>query len=212
MMTLHGYWRSSSSYRVRIALELKGLEYTYRAVNLKSGEHREPEYLAQNPQALVPMLELEDGSRLTQSLAIMDYLDQVFPKRPLLPSDPIERAHVIAAANLVACETAPIQNLRVLKFVRGEYDQDDAGVKQWAQHWIADGLSKIEDMLGTREWSFINAHRPGLFECCLIPQIYNAERWGVDMDAFPRASLIHARCTDMIEFDRARPENQPDAF
>ena len=188
-----------------------GTEYEYVPVNLKTGEHRSDEYLAKNPQGLVPMLEFSDGTRLTQTLAILDYMDGQFEGPKLLPRDPVERAQVIAAGSVIASDTAPIQNLRVLKYIRAEHNQDDAGVKAWAAHWIADGLSKVEDMLGTPGWAFINDHDPGYFESILIPQIYNGVRWGVDIDQFARVSAINAKCQAMAAFQAALPEIQPDA-
>ena len=211
MLKLYGYWRSSASYRLRIALNLMGTEYEYVPVNLKTGEHRSDEYLAKNPQGLVPMLEFSDGTRLTQTLAILDYIDGQFEGPKLLPRDPVERAQVIAAGSVIASDTAPIQNLRVLKYIRAEHDQDDAGVKAWAAHWISDGLSKVEDMLGTPGWAFINDQDPGYFESILIPQIYNGVRWGVDIDQFARISAINTKCMAMTAFQAALPENQPDA-
>ena len=211
MLKLYGYWRSSASYRLRIALNLMGTEYEYVPVNLKTGEHRSDEYLSKNPQGLVPMLEFSDGTRLTQTLAILDYMDGEFEGPKLLPRDPVERAQVIAAGSVIASDTAPIQNLRVLKYIRAEHNQDDAGVKAWAAHWIADGLSKVEDMLGTPGWAFINNQDPGYFESILIPQIYNGVRWGVDIDQFARVSAINTKCMALTAFQAALPENQPDA-
>ena len=211
-MKLYGYWRSSASYRVRIGLNLKGIDYEYISVNLREAEHHSLDYLAKNPQGLVPMLELSDGTRLTQSLAILDYLDGEFSGPDLLPKDPIKRAHIIAIASIIASDTAPIQNLRVLKFIRGEYDQDNAGVKAWASHWITDGLSKIEDMLSLAEYSFVHDQRPGYFECVLIPQIYNGIRFGVDFANFPLIDAINKRCLSLPSFDKAIPENQLDSL
>jgi len=177
MMTLHGYWRSSASYRVRIALALKGVEVKHVAVNLREGEQSEREHIARNPQGFVPVLELEDGIRLTQSLAIMDYLDATFRKPNLMPSDAVLRSKILSASLIIASDIAPIQNLSVLKYLRAEYEQGD-------------------DMF---------------FECCLIPQIYNARRFGVDMDRFPKLKEIDARCRDLPAFQTAAPENQHDA-
>ncbi len=211
MIKLYGYWRSSASYRVRIALELMGVDYDYVSVNLRTAEHRSGDYLAKNPQGLVPMLEFSDGTQLTQSLAILDYMDSEFEGPKLLPRDPIARAQIIAAASIVACDTAPIQNLRVLKYIRAEHDQDDAGVKAWAAHWIADGLSKLEKTLALDSYAFVGSQDPGYLECVLIPQIYNAERWGVDMSRFPILSGINSHCLALEAIQRALPENQPDA-
>ena len=212
MMKLYGYWRSSASYRVRIALNLKGIGYEYIPVNLREAEHRSPKYLAKNPQGLVPMLELSDGSRLTQSLAILDYLDGAFRSPDLLPKDSLKRAQIIALANIIASDTAPIQNLRVLQFIRGEYDQDDADVKAWAAHWIADGLSKVEAMLSMDYYKFVVNQVPGYFECVLIPKIYNGVRFGVDIADFPLIHAINKKCSALPAFEKALPENQPDSM
>ena len=211
MIKLYGYWRSSASYRVRIGLAIKGVEYEYVSIDLRTAEHRSPDYLAKNPQGLVPMLEFSDGTRLTQSGAILDYMDAQFEGPDLLPRDPVRRAQTLALANIIACDTAPIQNLRVLKFIRAEHDQDDAGVKAWASHWIADGLAKVENTLALPEYAFVATQDPGYFECMLIPQIYNGVRWGLDMAQFPRISAINERCLGLETFQAALPENQPDA-
>lgn len=211
MLELYGYWRSSASYRVRIGLALKGIEYTYIPVNLKTGEQYQQPYISLNPQGLVPMLVLPDGQSLTQSPAILDFIDRQFDGPELLPRNPVQRAHVIAAANIVACDTAPIQNLRVLRYIRNEYDQDDTGVKAWATHWIAEGLSKVEAMMKMPEWHFILQSEPGYFECMLIPQIYNAVRWGGDLERFPAINGINQRCLKFEAFQKAHPDNQPDA-
>jgi len=211
MIKLYGYWRSSASYRLRIALNLKGVAYDYIPVNLREAEHREPEYLSKNPQGLVPMLEFSDGTRLTQSLAILDYMDSQFEGPDLLPKDPVKRAQVIALTHIIASDTTPIQNLRVLKYIRAKHGQDDEGVKAWAAHWIADGLSKVEDMLSTPDYSFVKTHSPGYFECVLTPQIYNGIRFGVDINPFPIISDFNAKCLTLAAFETAQPKAQPDA-
>jgi maleylacetoacetate isomerase len=211
MMTLHGYWRSSASYRVRIALALKGIDVHHKAVNLKAGEQLGEAHAALNPQRLVPVLELEDGSRLTQSLAIIDYLEDAYPNPPLLPEDKMLRAKIRAAALVIASDVAPIQNLRVLKYIRAEHGQGDAGVKAWAQHWIGKGFESLEVLAGESENPFLFTNTPGYFECCLVPQIYNARRFGLDMSAYPKLSAIEESCSELLAFQLAAPENQPDA-
>lgn len=210
MMTLYGYWRSSASYRVRIALALKGIEVHHVAVNLREGEQKDSAHMARNPQGYLPVLELEDGTQLTQSLAILDYLDVAYPDPKLLPDDPIMRAKVMAASLTIAADIHPIQNLSVLKFIRAEYAQDDAGVKAWAAHWISNGFSALEDMVEVSDASNFLMGRPGFFECCLIPQIYNARRFGVDMDQFLKLKKIDDTCRTLPEFVAAAPENQSD--
>ena len=211
MMTLYGYWRSSASYRVRIALALKGIEVRHVPVNLKDGGQKDADHLARNPQGYVPVLELEDGTQLTQSMAIIDYLECTYPKNQLLPQDPVHRAKVLAAALAIATDIHPIQNLSVLKYVRAEHGQDDAGVKQWAQHWIAKGFTALEKSIQLSETPYFMNEEPGLFECCLIPQVYNARRFGIDMDAFPKLAGLDVACNALPAFKKALPENQPDA-
>jgi len=211
MMTLHGYWRSSASYRVRIALALKGVEVKHVAVNLREGEQGEREHLARNPQGFVPVLELEDGTQLTQSLAIMDYLDAMFREPSLMPSEPVLRSKILSASLVIASDIAPIQNLSVLKYLRAEYEQGDDQVREWAQHWIARGFKALEHKASASETPFLFTDRPMFFECCLIPQVYNARRHGVDMDRFPKLKDIDARCRDILAFQKAAPENQHDA-
>ncbi len=210
-MKLHGYWRSSASYRVRIALGLKGLAHKHHAVNLKAGEHFGSEHSARNAQPFVPVLELEDGTKLTQSLAIMDYLDEKYPQRALLPKDLILRAKIRAAAQIIAADIAPIQNLRILIYIRAEYAQEGEGAKIWAAHWISEGFKSLETIAQTHETSCLMTDQPGYFECCLIPQIYNANRFGVDMSNFPRLSAIDKTLQDHPVFIKASPEKQPDA-
>lgn len=211
MMTLHGYWRSSASYRVRIALALKGVEVNHVAVNLRDGAQGQPEHRARNPQGFVPVLELEDGTQLTQSLAIIDYLDRAYPKPNLLPEDAVLRAKIFSASLTIAADIAPIQNLSVLKYIRAQHNQEDAGVKDWARHWITTGFTALETRAARFKTQFMFTDEPMLFEACLIPQAYNARRFGVDMSAFPRLSEIDAACQALPAFQSAAPENQHDA-
>ena len=211
MIKLYGYWRSSASYRVRIALNLKGVEVKHQAVNLKSGEQLSPNHMDLNAQPLVPILELEDGTKLTQSLAILDYLEEVYPEPALLPAEPVLKIQVKAAAQIIGADIAPIQNLRVLKYIRAEHGQDDVGVKAWAAHWIEEGLRPLEMLAQKSEQVFFMMERPGYFECCLIPQIYNAKRFGVDMSRFPKLSNINDTCLKLPAFIQSLPENQQDA-
>lgn len=212
MMTLHGYWRSSASYRVRIALALKGVEVKHVAVNLREGAQGQAEHRARNPQGFVPVLELEDGTQLTQSLAILDYLDAAYPETSLLPANPILRAKILSTSLVIGADIAPIQNLSVLKYLRAEYGQEDAGVTDWARHWIARGFAALEHKASETTTPFLLTETPSLFECCLVPQAYNARRFGVDMSAFPRLSDIDARCRALPTFQDAAPENQHDAI
>jgi maleylacetoacetate isomerase len=211
MMKLHGYWRSSTSYRVRIALALKGVEVEHVAVNLREGEQGCAEHKSRNPQAFVPVLELEDGTELTQSLAIMDYLDATFREPALMPRDPILRSKILSASLIIASDVSPIQNLSVLKYLRAEYGQGDEGVTQWVHHWITRGFDALETVAKTSDTTFLFTETPMFFECCLIPQIYNARRYGVEMTAYPRLSAIETRCQALPPFEQARPETQHDA-
>lgn len=211
-MKLHGYWRSSASFRVRIALALKGIEVEHIAVNLREGVQGEDAHRARNPQGFVPVLELDDGSQLTQSLAIMEYLDRAYPNPPLMPKDPILRAKLLSASLVIAADIAPIQNLSVLKYIRAEHGQDDDGIAAWARHWIVTGFTALEKIAAESDTSFLMTEHPTVFECCLIPQVYNARRFGVDMTAFPKLEEIDARCRKLPSFAQAAPENQQDAI
>lgn len=211
MMTLYGYWRSSASYRVRIGLALKGITVNHVTVNLRDGSQKAEAHLARNPQGFVPVLELEDGTQLTQSLAILDYLDSLSLYPELLPQDAVKRSKIRAASLIIAADIAPIQNLSVLKYIRAEHGQGDAGVKQWAAHWIASGFKGLEIMAQSFETPFLMTDVPSLFECCLVPQVYNARRFGVDMDQFPRLKAIDAASQKLPAFIAAAPENQADA-
>ncbi len=211
MITLYGYWRSSASYRVRIALNLKGIKARHVSVNLKSGAQHADEHQARNPQGYVPVLALEDGTTLTQSLAIIDYLDAAYPDTSLLPVDPVLRAKTLGAALSIAADIAPIQNLSVLKYIRAEHGQEDAGVTEWVRHWITKGFTALEVMAAQRTTEFLFNDEPTLFEICLVPQVYNARRFGVDMEAFPHLARIDALCRALPEFANAAPELQVDA-
>lgn len=209
-MTLYGYWRSSASYRVRIGLGLKGISVNHVAVNLRDGSQKNAAHLSRNPQGFVPVLELEDGTQLTQSLAILAYLDEAYPKQSLLPQDAVLRSKVRAACLVIAADIAPIQNLSVLKYIRAEHDCGDEYVKQWAAHWISTGFTALENIAQSYDTQFFMTEKPSLFECCLIPQVYNARRFGVDMDKFPKLKAIDEACRNLPAFLEAAPENQID--
>ena len=210
-MKLFGYWRSSASYRVRIALNLKGITVDHVPVNLKDGVHRESDYSAINPQKLVPTLELADGRRLTQSTAIIEYLDETFDGTPLLPADPVQRAKVRGAMAIIGGDTAPIQNLRVLKYLRGPLKQPEPAVQEWARHWIATGLESLEAMVADQDRPFLFTDAPSAAECFLIPQLYNARRFGVDLSVLPCLTAVEANCQALPAFEAAKPEKQVDA-
>ncbi|HEX7053868.1 MAG TPA: maleylacetoacetate isomerase [Burkholderiales bacterium] len=212
-MKLYTYFRSSAAFRVRIALNLKGLAYQPVPVHLPRGEHRQPEYAALNRQALVPTLELDDGTRLNQSLAIMEYLDTLQPEPALLPTPPLERARVRSLALLVACEIHPLNNLRVLQHLKRALAQSEPQIKAWYQHWVADGLAKFEAELGVRRPAgrFCHGDAPGLADCCLVPQIFNARRYDCDLAPYPNTMRVFDACMQLEAFERAQPAKQPDA-
>jgi maleylpyruvate isomerase len=212
-MKLHGYFRSSASYRVRIALNLKGLDYEYDSVHLNrnGGEQFSSAFRELNPFSLVPVLEHE-GARLTQSLAIIEYLDEVYPEPPLLPRGPRERARVRALALSVACEIHPLNNLRVLGYLSGELGVNGEAKTRWYQHWVALGLAALEAELARGPaGSFCHGDTPGLADCCLVPQLFNARRFNCDLSRYPRLLAIEDHCSALAAFRDAAPERQPDA-
>lgn len=211
-MTLYGYWRSSASYRVRIAFALKGVEVHQKYVNLKLGEQLTGAHAELNPQKYVPVLELEDGTRLTQSLAIMSYLDESFPEPSLMPKDQVLRAKILSASLTIASDIAPIANLSVLNYLRSEYGHDEIKVKDWIVHWIMEGFTALETIAQGFNTPFFMTEFPTFFECCLIPQIYNAKRFGMDLAVYPRLSAINATCLALPAFQSALPENQKDSL
>lgn len=215
MLTLYSYWRSSAAYRVRIALNLKGLAYRQVPVHLvqDGGQQRAADYRALNPQQLVPLLvdEVNGGARIAQSLAILEYLEEVFPVPAILPGDPLERAQVRALALHIACEIHPLNNLRVLQYLSGELGVDDAAKDAWYRHWVATGLAAVEQGLDAFGERFSLGNRPGYLEACLVPQVYNARRFDCDLAPFPRIRQLTERCEALEAFRNAAPEVQPDA-
>ncbi|MCB1396563.1 MAG: maleylacetoacetate isomerase [Rhodobacter sp.] len=212
-MRFHGYFRSSSSYRCRIAFNLKGLEYEFVPVHLvkDGGQHKSAAYRALNPQGLVPTLEV-DGLVLTQSPAILEWLDETHPAPRLLPADPAERAAVRAFCAVIACEIHPLQNLRVLQYLEANYAQGLAGKEVWCQRWIGDGLAACEALLAGRpQTRFAFGDTPGMAEVYLIPQMFSAERFKVDTSEMPRLRAIYEACAALPEFAAAHPSKQPDA-
>jgi maleylacetoacetate isomerase/maleylpyruvate isomerase len=208
-LKLYTYFRSSAAFRVRIALNLKGLEYQPAFVHLARGEHRKPEYARVNPQALVPTLELDDGTRLNQSLAIIEFLEEQHPSPALLPKDARGRARVRALAGLVASEIHPINNLRVLQYLKRALGQSEEQVNAWYRHWVGDGLAKFEADLGGGRFCY--GDTPSMADCCLVPQIFNAQRYGCDLSPYPRTMAVFEACMKLDAFDRAQPAKQPDA-
>jgi maleylacetoacetate isomerase len=210
---LYTYFRSSASFRVRIALNLKGVAYQPLFVHLPKGEHRKSDFAGVNPQGLVPVLELDNGARLTQSLAIIEYLDETQPEPALLPRSPAGRARVRSLSNLVACEIHPLNNLRTLQHLRKHLGQNEEQVGAWYRHWIADGFTKLEAALaGSSETgTFCHGGTPTMADCCLVPQVFNARRYEFDPGPYPTIMRVFDECMRLDAFQRAQPSKQPDA-
>ncbi len=213
-MKLHNFFRSSASWRVRIALNLKGLDYEYLSVHLRrnGGEQFTPDFRGLNPQSLVPVL--DDGEhKLSQSLAIIEYLDEVYSTPPLLPQNPLERARVRSLALGIACDLHPLNNLRVLKYLTEQLNASDQAKSEWYQHWVALGLSAFEaELAGSRHTGrFCHGNTPTLADCCLVPQLYQARRFECDVSGYPTMLRIEEACNQLPAFERAAPARQPDA-
>ena len=209
-MKLHGYFRSSASYRVRIALNLKGLSAEHLSHHLRKGEQTAPDYLALNPQGLVPTLVDDEGGVLTQSLAIIEWLEETHPRPPLLPKDPLRRAHIRAFAQVLACDTHPVQNLKVLARLR-QLGLEEEKVTEWAAWANREGLSACEVLIGNEPGPFCFGEAPTVADLCLVPQLANARRFGVDVAAFPRLLEAETAAKNLGAFADAAPERQPDA-
>ncbi len=210
-MKLYSYFRSSAAYRVRIALNLKGVPYEMASIHLTKdgGEQRKPEFRTLNPQMRVPALALSNGEVLTQSLAIIEYLDDIHPDPPLLPADALERAKVRAIAQMVACDIHPLNNLIVLQYLKRTLKCEQAAIDTWYHHWVIDGFTAIEAMIAPGPYA-CGAHVT-LGDICLVPQVANARRFKVPLDKFPKIVAVDAACLELRAFDKARPETQPDA-
>ena len=210
-MKLYTYFRSSAAFRVRIALNLKGLKYEPVFVHLAKGEHRQPQYAAVNPQALLPTLQLDDGTRLTQSLAIIEWLEEKHPTPPLLPKESTARARVRSLSYQVASEIHPLNNLRVLQHLKRALNQTQEQIDTWYRYWIADGLTKLEAELAVSSGKFCHGDSPSMADCCLVPQIFNAKRYNSDLAPYPTTMRVFENCMKVEAFDRAQPSKQPDA-
>ena len=211
-MKLYGYFRSSAAFRVRIALNLKKLDYESAFIHLRRGDQRQPGFLDINPQGLVPALEVDD-TLLIQSLPIIEYLDETYPEPPLLPSDAKGRARVRALAAMVACDIHPINNLRVLRYLLRPLGQDEAAVETWYNHWIAEGFGALERLLaeGGRTGRFCHGDTPGLADIVLVPQVFNANRYqSLDLTPYPTIVRIYQTCLGIDAFAAAHPDRQPD--
>jgi len=202
-IVLYDYWRSSAAYRVRIALNLKDIAYESRTVSLVDGEQRGPEHLARNPQGLVPTLEA-DGLVLTQSLAIIDWLDATCPEPRLVPADPTARAQALARALVIVSDIHPIDNLRVLKRLEAQFGADQAAKDDWYRHWVRDGLHALEAMAG--DGPFLGGRAPDVSDVCLVPQLYNARRFDLPLDRYPRLCRADAAAAKLDAFAAAHPD------
>jgi maleylpyruvate isomerase len=209
-MKLHGYFRSSASYRVRIALNLKGLGAEHLPHHLRKGEQRDPAYLALNPQGFVPTLQDDAGAIITQSLAIIEWLEETHPEPALLPKDPLRRAHIRAFAQVLACDTHPVQNLKVLARLR-QLGLPEEQVTGWAAWANSEGLAACETLIAGEPGPFCFGEAPTIADLCLVPQLANARRFGVNIDAFPRLLKAEAAAKNLKAFADAAPERQPDA-
>ena len=204
---LYDYFRSSAAYRVRIALNLKGVDYDHRIVNLAQGDQKSADFRAHNPQGLIPCLEI-DGLVLTQSLAICDYLDATHKAVPFVPSDPAERSHVLALALTVACDIHPLNNLRVLKYLTGELAVAEPAKDEWYRHWVRDGLAALETLAAPRAGTWLFGDSPTLADICLVPQLYNARRFAVSLDAYPTLRRADETASAHPAFAAAHPDMQ----
>ena len=210
MMHLYSYWRSSAAYRVRIALNLKGVAVDYRPVNLLEGEHKSAEYLAVNPAGLVPALVLEDGRSIHQSLAILLYLEDEYPEPALLPTDPFEKARVISMATTVACEIHPLNNIGVLNYLRAEYSVEEPRINEWMHQWLDRGFTTLEQEIQGQP--YCNGEQPGLADVLLVPMVYNALRFKYPLaERQPTVLSVWKACNELPAFIAAQPEQQPDA-
>ncbi|MCB2016121.1 MAG: maleylacetoacetate isomerase [Hydrogenophaga sp.] len=210
-MKLYNYFRSSASFRVRIALALKGIDYDYVPVHLPKGEHKQAAYADLSADQLVPMLELDDGTRLSQSMAIIEYLDETYSNHPLVPGDPLDRARVRALAQSIACEIHPINNLRVLKYLVRELKVEEEAKNTWYRHWVRTGLEAFERQLAQLPASrFCFGDAPTLADCCLVPQIFNGQRFDTPMDGLPRTMAAFEACMALPAFQQSQPSACPD--
>lgn len=209
-MKLFGYWRSSASYRVRIALALKGVDYDYQPINLLAGEQQEPDFLSINPLGLVPALKTDDGDIIVQSLAIMEYLEEAYPDHAILPKAPAARGAARAMAASIACEAQPFMNLRIQKYLKSDGGFDDAQMAAWLNRWPGGAMAAVEKMAAQWSDGYCVGGEPTIADCCLVPQMFAANRFGIDTTQFPTLTKIADRCAEHPAFIKAHPDNQPD--
>lgn len=210
-MKLYNYYRSSTSFRVRIALAFKGLHYDYVPVHLRKSEQRAAPYLERNPEGLVPLLELDDGRRLTQSMAIIEYLEEQYPAPALLPADALGRARVRALSQIIACEIHPLDNLRVLRYLVHTLNLSDDQKMAWYRHWVRSGLEAYEAHLAEQPGAYSHGEAPTMADCCLVPQVFNAQRFDCDLKGLDRVMQVFEACMKLEPFQLAQPSACPDA-
>ncbi|MEM8563047.1 MAG: maleylacetoacetate isomerase [Pseudomonadota bacterium] len=210
-MKLYSYYRSSAAYRVRIALNLKALSYQYEAVNLLHSEQKSASYMSRNPQGLLPALELDDGEVLAQSVAILEWLEESHPQPALLPETPLARAKVRSLVNNITCDIHPLNNLSIMNYMRTELSASDNDVYQWYCNWVDRGFSAIEQSLVNTTGGYCFGENPTLADVCLVPQVYNARRFKVPMEPYPKIRSVVEFCNSTEPFAKAAPEAQPDA-
>jgi maleylacetoacetate isomerase len=210
-VTLYTFFRSSAAFRVRIALNLKGLTTDMVSIHLQKegGLNKKPEFRAINPQMRVPALKLDSGDVLIQSLAIIEYLDEIHPQPPLLPPDPLARAKVRGLAQLITCDIHPLNNTGPLRYLKNQLGQPQEKIDAWYHHWILEGFAALETLIGEGPYAF--GSEITIADVCVVPQVYNARRFKVPLDRFPRIAAVDAACRKLAAFEKARPENQPDA-
>ena len=207
---LYGYWRSSAAYRVRIALNLKGLDYDQKSIDLKTGAQQSPGYKMLNPHGRVPFL-IDGEVGLNQSPAILEYLDETYPEPSLLPGDAALRGRIRAAAAIIACDVHPLGNSSVLQYLKTEYGQEHEGLEAWYGHWVATGFRPLEELAENSRGPYLFGENVTLADICLVPQMYNARRWRVDLDPYPSLVKIDRNLMELKAFHDARPSAQPDA-
>ncbi len=210
-MKLYSYFRSSAAFRIRIALQLKGLEYDYIAVNLLKSEQKSASYLAKNPQGLLPALELDSGQTLSQSVALLEWLEECHPQPPLLPLDALQRARVRSVVNSITCDVHPLCNMAVTTYLKARYEANQQDIMHWYHTWMQRGFNAIEKVLAENNTRCAFGNEPSMADICIVPQVYNARRFNIDLAPFPHLVRVADYCRSLPAFSTASPENQPDS-